>query len=223
MATHRRWFVRPYSGFIGGWLRYGKPLISGISGWLRPKDPVDLNAPLVFSRLRALNPASLGELADWLADHGEWVGDPVGGLLDYFPSAENIEWQLNHGDGVFRDDCDGLAYYTALAVGPFCASPAENYIVTVVYDPSEVPVQGSAHVLHLFRHDGSWRVFSNARLESKGWDTPCEALYDNSYYHGWCRGAELQYVEVRNRALERVAAGLEGCGHLLGCSLEGRG
>jgi len=139
--------------------------------------------------------------------------------LDYFPSAQNIEWQFNHGDGVFRDDCDGLAYASALAVGWFCTPAQDNYLVTVVYDPTEVPIEGSAHVLNLFRHDGEWRLFSNCNLEPAGWPTPCAALYDNSYYKSWCKGAELRYVEVRTPALRLIAAGLDQSEHLFGCSL----
>jgi hypothetical protein len=200
-------------------LRYGKPVVSGISGWFGAKDPLPLNAPFVFSKIQQLNPATLDALADWLADHAEWVGDPVGGLLDYFPSPENIEWQFNHRDGILRDDCDGLAYASALAVRPLCAPATEDYLVTVVFDPTEVPVQGSAHVLNLFRHAGQWRLFSNCELESPAWATPCAALYENSYYRSWCRGAELQQIEVRTPTLQLVAAGLAQAERLFGCSL----
>lgn len=215
----RRWFVRPYSGLLGAWLRYGKPVVSGISGWLGAKDPVDVSVPFVFSKIRQLNPATLDDLASWLADHAEWSSDPVGGLLDYFPTAGNIEWQFNHRDGIFRDDCDGLAYASALAVQPFCAPAQADYLVTVVYDPTQVPVQGSAHVLNLFRHAEQWRLFSNCELEPTEWATPGAALYENSYYQGWCRNTELQYIEVRTVGLEVVAAGLAQAESLFGCSL----
>jgi len=67
-----RWFMRPYGGFLGAWLRLGKPVVSGISGWFAHKEPVDVNAPFVFSKLRQLNPPTLEALDDWLADHTEW-------------------------------------------------------------------------------------------------------------------------------------------------------
>ncbi|NLG50786.1 MAG: hypothetical protein GX552_11805 [Chloroflexi bacterium] len=215
----QRWFVRPYGGFIGAWLHYGKPILSALWGLTKRSDPVDLGAPFVFTKIRQLNPQTLRELADWLAEHTEWVSDPLWGLWDAFPTAGHIEWQLNHGDGVFRDDCDGLAYLSALAVRPFCDSVPDNYIVTVVYDPTEVPVQGSAHVLNVFRHQGEWRVFSNATLDMRAWDTPCAALYDNSYYHAWCEGARLLQVEVRNAELELLATGLWPSSRLFNCDL----
>lgn len=215
----QRWFVRPYGGLLGAWLRFGKPVVSGISGWLGARDPLDPSAAFVFSKIQQLNPASLDGLADWLADHTEWTSDPIGGLLDYFPSAQNIEWQFNHRDGIFRDDCDGLAYASALAVQPFCTPISENYLVTVVYDPTEVPVQGSAHVLNLFRQAGQWRLFSNCELEPRGWATPRAALYENSYYRGWCGNAELRYIEVRTPALRVLAAGLQQAERLFGCAL----
>ena len=215
----RQWFLRPYIQFIATWLRYGKPALSKVAALIRAEDPVDLSAPFVFSQIRELSPSSLEALARWLAEHTEWVSDPLWGLLDFFPSAGNIAWQLNHGDGIFRDDCDGLAYLTALAVRPFCDEAKQNYIVTVIYDPTEVPIKGSAHVLNLFRYQGRWRIISNAALESKAWETPCAALYDNSYYHQWCRGAELQYIEVRSAELKLLAAGLKDCSALFGCDL----
>ena len=204
---------------MGAWLHYGKPVVSALWGLTRPKEPVDLGAPFVITKLRELNPKTLGELAGWLAAHTKWVSDPVWGLWDAFPQAENIEWQLNHGDGILRDDCDGLAYFSALAVRPFCDNVPDNYIVTVIYDPTEVPIQGSAHVLNLFRYQGEWRMFSNAELDTKAWETPCAALYDNSYYHSWCEGAVLQQVEVRNSDLELLATGLADCACLFGCDL----
>jgi hypothetical protein len=215
----RRWFIRPYRGALGAWLRYGKPVLSDISGWLGPKDALVPGAPFVFGRIQERNPATLDELADWLADHSEWTSDPVGGLVDYFPTAENIEWQFNHRDGIFRDDCDGLAYASALAVRPFCTRPEDDYLATVIYDPTEVPVQGSAHVLNLFHHASGWRVFSNCELDSPVWATPRAALYENSYYRGWCRGAELQYIEVRSPELRLLAAGLQQARRLWDCAL----
>lgn len=216
----RRWFLWLYIRFIATWLRYGKPALSRVAALVRAKDPVDLAALFVFSKIRECNPSSLEELAQWLAEHTEWISDPLWGLVDFFPSMGNMEWQLNHGDGVFRNDCDGLAYLTALAVRPFCDSAKENFLVTVIYDPTEVPVRGSAHVLNLFRYQGLWRIASNAALDPKAWETPCVALYDNSYYHQWCRGARLQYIEVRSAELKLLAAGLKGCSALFGCNLE---
>ncbi len=215
----RRWFLRPYISFLDTWLRYGKPVLSEVSALIRARDPVDLAAPFVFSRLRELNPSSLEKLAQWLTAHTEWVSDPLRGLLDFFPTAENIEWQLNHGDGLFRDDCDGLAYLTALSVRPFCDDATQDYLATVVYDPTVVPIEGSAHVLNLFKHQGRWRLFSNAALDPKAWDTPCTALYDNSYYRGWCQGARLKHIEVRSAELKLLAAGLQSCSTLFACDL----
>lgn len=215
----RRWFLGPYVRFIAAWLRYGKPVLSKVIALIKAREPVDLKAPFAFSKICERNPSDLEGLAQWLVEHTEWISDPLWGLLDFFPSAEHIEWQLDHGDGIFRDDCDGLAYLTALAVRPFCDDATENFLVTVIYDPLEVPVRGSAHVLNLFKHRGQWRIASNALLDSKAWETPCSALYDNGYYHQWCRGAELQYIEVRDAQLRLLASGLKEGSALFGCDL----
>ena len=213
------WFLRAFVGFLAGWLRYGKPRFSRLANLFRPKDAVDFEAPFLFSALQEQSPSTLEELADWLGEHTEWVGDPLRGLVDSFPTVKNIEWQLNHGDGVFRNDCDGLALVTALAVRLFCQDPRRNWLVTVVYDPRRVALEASAHVVNLFWHDGKWRIFSNAFLDEEAWDTPCAALYGNSHHRSCCNGVELQYLEVRGPTLEFVAGGLEGSSTLFGCDL----
>jgi hypothetical protein len=216
------WFLRGYAAFLRGWFRYGKPLASALVNLWRPREPVNLALPFVFSKIRVLQPQTLAELADWLAQHTGWTSDPLGGALDIWPKAGNIEWQLNH-KGRFEDDCDGLAYLTAWAVRPLCDDPNQDYIVTVMYDPRQVALDHWGHVLNLFRHQGEWRLFSNAELDPRAWPTPCAALYDNSYYHSYWDGQaqppRYVYVEVRSPELTLLAAGLEACSALWGCNL----
>jgi len=140
--------------------------------------------------------ASLDAYGEWLPTAVRWKLEPLGGLFDTFPSLGHIEWQLQTR-GRFEDDCDGLAYFSANCVLPFCDDPADCYVVTVVIDPFEVGLLYAAHVLCIFRSGGFWRVISNDELYPQRWDSFEEALQQN----GYCQGHRLLLVEIRDRHL----------------------
>jgi hypothetical protein len=127
--------------------------------------------------------ASLDEYAEWLKDHVEWVADPLGGVIDSFPSLGNAAFQLL-SSGKFRDDCDGLAYFSAANVEPFCDRPEDRYLVTVLLNPFDIGWADAAHVMLFFKRAGKWRVISNQYLYAPAWDTFLDALQHNAYIAG---------------------------------------
>jgi hypothetical protein len=127
--------------------------------------------------------ASLDEYAEWLKDHVEWVADPLGGVVDSFPSLGNAAFQLL-STGKFRDDCDGLAYFSAANVEPFCDRPEDRYLVTVLLNPFDIGWADAAHVMLFFKREGKWRVISNQVLYAPAWDTFLDALQHNDYVAG---------------------------------------
>lgn len=139
--------------------------------------------------------ASLEEYADWLRDHAEWVSDPLGGVFDFFPSLGHAAFQLL-STGKFRDDCDGLACFSAANVEPFCDDPEDRYLVTVLINPFEVGWVNAAHVMLFFKHGGKWRVISNHELYRGAWDTFLDALQQNDYVAG--RPVYLAVVQDHN-------------------------
>lgn len=124
--------------------------------------------------------ASLEEYAGWLREHAEWVADPLGGVIDSFPSLGNAAFQLL-STGKFTDDCDGLAYFSAANIEPFCDRPEDRYLVTVLLNPFDIGWADSAHVMLFFKRDGKWRIISNQYLYEPTWDTFLDALQDNPY------------------------------------------
>lgn len=126
---------------------------------------------------------SLDEYAVWLRDHVEWVADPLGGVVDSFPSLGNAAYQLL-AKGKFEDDCDGLACFSAANVEPFCDRPEDRYLVTVLINPFDVGWANAAHVMLFFKQGGKWRVISNKDLYAPVWDTFLDALQHNAYVAG---------------------------------------
>lgn len=124
--------------------------------------------------------ASLEEYAGWLREHAEWVADPLGGVIDSFPSLGNAAFQLL-STGKFTDDCDGLAYFSAANIEPFCDRPEDRYLVTVLLNPFDIGWADSAHVMLFFKREGKWRIISNQYLYEPTWDTFLDALQDNPY------------------------------------------
>lgn len=181
----RRCLVALYVFGLKVWFRCGKLLLSQLVNVFRPRLPWQ---PRAF--------ASLEAYAEWLPTAVRWKQEPWGGALDTFPTLEHIEWQLQTR-GRFEDDCDGLAYFSAHNVLPFCDDHADCYVVTVVINPFEVGLLYAAHVLCFFRSDGSWRVISNDELYPQRWSSFEEALRQNSY----CRGHQLLHVEIRDKDL----------------------
>lgn len=154
------------------WMVWLKRPFSRLANLTKPKVPWQ---PLAFS--------SLDEYASWLADHVEWVSDPLGGVVDSFPSLGNAAYQLLTR-GKFRDDCDGLACFSAAHIEPFCDRPQDRYLVTVLIDPFDVGWANAAHVMLFFKQAGKWRVISNQLLYATRWDTFLDALQHNDYVGG---------------------------------------
>jgi hypothetical protein len=127
--------------------------------------------------------ASLEEYAEWAREHVEWVADPLGGVVDSFPSLGNAAYQLL-SKGKFQDDCDGLAYFSAANIEPFCDRPQDRYLVTVLLNPFDIGWANAAHVMLFFKQGGKWRVISNQYLYAPAWDTFWDALQHNDYVAG---------------------------------------
>ena len=105
------------------WMVWLKRPFSRIANRTRPSLPWQ---PLNFD--------SLEDYAQWLPDHVEWISDPLGGVVDFFPSLGNAAWQLAT-KGRFSDDCDGLACFSAANISPFCDRPEDRYLVTMLINP----------------------------------------------------------------------------------------
>lgn len=181
----QQWLTALYVFGLKVWLRWGKMALSSLADRFRPHLP-----------WQGHTFASLEEYGRWLPGAVRWKQEPLGGIFDTFPSLEHIEWQLQTR-GRFEDDCDGLAYFSAQNVLPFCDNPADCHVVTVIINPFEVGVMYAAHVLCIFRSGGFWRVISNDELYPQRWDSFEQALQEN----GYCRGHALLHVEIRDAHL----------------------
>lgn len=154
------------------WMVWLKRPFSKVANLTKPKVPWQ---PLQF--------ASLDEYAAWLREHAEWVADPLGGVIDSFPSLGNAAYQLLT-KGKFADDCDGLACFSAANIEPFCDRPEDRYLVTVLINPFDVGWADAAHVMLFFKQNHKWRVISNQYLYAPAWDTFLDALQLNDYVGG---------------------------------------
>lgn len=134
-----------------------------------------------------------------MADHLHWRLDRFSGLLDVFPSLEHAGWQLQH-KGVIEDDCDGLAYVAAQGALQLADSPNDVYIVTLVLDPTRLPVAKAAHVICIFKAGNRWYVISNGKIDPRRYPSFWAATTQNSYSHG----KEIKFIEVRDAQLERA-------------------
>jgi hypothetical protein len=116
--------------------------------------------------------------------------------VDFFPSLEHAAWQLAT-KGIFEDDCDGLAYFSAANVEKFCDRPEDRYLVTLLINPFDVGLANAAHVVLFFRHQGYWRIISNQHLYPQRWDSFFEALKTNPYVGGrpvlWAAVQDLRF------------------------------
>jgi len=180
-----RLLVRPYVALVSWYFRRLKLPLSRLADLFRPKE-------------RFLLPsfASLEEFAGWLAAHTRWRPDPLAGAFDIFPSLKHLAWQLAH-HGQAADDCDGLAYLAAQGALQFADTPDLVYVVTVVLDPTRLPLQQAAHVLCIFRHAGRWRVVSNSELYPQSYASFWRALTDNPH----CQGHAILFYELRDAHL----------------------
>jgi hypothetical protein len=181
----RQWLIVLFVFGLLVWLRWGKVVLSRLANAFRPGLP-----------WRSFTFASLAAYGKWLRMKARWKMEPLHGLFDTFPSRENIAWQLKT-HGYFADDCDGLAYFSAQNVLPFCDGPAVCYVVSVILNPFEVGLVYTAHALCILQSGGVWRVISNNRLYPQQWPSFEEALQENDY----CQGHPLLYAEIRDANL----------------------
>lgn len=150
---------------------------------------------------------TLEDYANWLKneDHAAWRSDPLGGLVDFFPSLNTIAAQFRD-KGKFEEDCDGLAVFSAQNVRQFADDPGAVYIVTLILDPfsfAEKALERSAHVICVFRKEGAWRVVSNTDVFAEHFTSFAAAVQKNSY----CAVHPVLWAEVRNTHLRRLASG----------------
>jgi len=181
----RQWLIVLFVFGLLVWLRWGKILLSHLANFFRHRLPWQ---PLTF--------ASLEAYGQWLPTAVCWKMEPLHGFLDTFPSLEHIAWQLKTS-GRFADDCDGLAYFSAHNVLPFCDDPNDCYVASVVLNPFAVGWLYTAHALCIFRSGGHWRVISNDYLYPQRWNSFEEALQENDYCLGW----PMLYAEIRDAKL----------------------
>lgn len=172
MKRRQRAIVWSWRQGLAVWMVWLKRPFSRMVNLTKPAVPWQ---PLQFT--------SLDEYAQWLRERVEWVPDPLGGVVDSFPSLGNATFQLL-STGKFRDDCDGLAYFSAANVEPFCDRPEDRYLVTVLLNPFDIGWADAAHVMLFFKQEGKWRVISNQYLYAPAWDTFLDALQHNEYVAG---------------------------------------
>ncbi|MCB0254119.1 MAG: hypothetical protein KDI55_10335 [Anaerolineae bacterium] len=185
MKRRQRAAVWGWKQGLAIWMTRLKRPFSAVVARLRPSLPWQ---PLEFT--------SLEEYARWLPQHVRWIPDPLGGVVDFFPSLGYAAFQL-FSKGVFEDDCDGLAVFSAANVEPFCDRPEDRYLVTVLINPYDMGLANAAHVMLFFKHEGMWRIISNQLLFEQQWQTFLEALTGNPYVGGrpvlWAAVQDLQY------------------------------
>jgi hypothetical protein len=189
------WLSKCFVFGVKNWLRWGKPLLSKTTNTFKPQ--LSIASTHTFE--------SLEDFAEWLKAHTKWKGEPLRGLFDTYPSLEHLNWQLDT-KGYVEDDCDGLAYFAAVNVIPFCDSPSDSYVVSVIFDPLEVALESFAHAICVFKSGGMWRVISNGELDPGKWQTLDEAVLEN----GACRRDKeaLRCVEKRTSDLRLVASAM---------------
>jgi hypothetical protein len=182
--------IRPYVSVLDAHFRWMKVPLSQLTDRFAPRAPANLPA---FG--------SLDDYVKWMGEKLRWRSDGLGGVWDTYPSLENMAWQLEN-KGYIEDDCDGLAYFSALMVQPFADSERDVYIVSIVLNPRYMPLNQAAHVVCVFRTAGAWRVISNTEIYPRRYPTFAEAVAENPY----TRGQEVKLVEVRDVKLQRVSA-----------------
>lgn len=200
--THRRLARGLYWRGLAFSFRALKVPLSAVANSVAPKAPWTSFAPR-WDTLEAY--------ADWLSppqpqpQHVVWRPDPLGGLLDYFPSLDTIAAQFRD-KGKFEDDCDGLALFSAQNVRQFADDPDAVYIVTLIMDPFSFDgkaLERAAHVICVFRREGVWRVVSNTDVFDERFPSLAAAVQKNSY----CIIHPVLWAEVRNTRLRRLASG----------------
>ncbi len=150
---------------------------------------------------------SLDEYARWLPQHVRWKPDRLSGFIDAFPTKETIAAQFRD-KGIFEEDCDGLAYFSAQNLVSFADDPNRITVVTVVLDPFSFKRQAllyAAHVIVIFPYEGKWRVISNDTLYPDEFEHFAEAIQFNPY----CHDHPVLWTEVRDKDLKLYAAGAD--------------
>lgn len=176
--------------------RFGKVPFSQLLGRLEPRAPWPGHHD---------HWDSLEAYAKWLPGHVRWKPDRLGGVIDAFPTRQTIAAQFKE-KGVFEEDCDGLAYFSAQNLPQFVDDPNKITIVTVILDPYTFDKHAllyAAHVLLVFQYQGKWRAISNDTLYSETFDSFAEAIQFNPY----CKNHPVLWVEVRDKDLHRYASG----------------
>jgi hypothetical protein len=147
---------------------------------------------------------SLEEYAQWLPQHVRWKADSLNGLIDVFPTRATIAAQFKE-KGIFEDDCDGLAYFSAQNLPLFVEDPSKVYIVTLIMDPYSFEKDAllyAAHVITVFLHEGDWRVISNATLYPEHFDSFAQAVQGNAY----TASHPVLWAEARDKDLNLIAS-----------------
>lgn len=196
--AHRRLARGLYRRGLAIVFRAFKVPLSGIANSLAPK------APWTSFTTRW---DTLEDYANWLLDpqHAAWRSDPLGGIVDYFPTLGTIAAQFR-SKGKFEDDCDGLALFSAQNVRQFADDPDAVYIVTLIMDPFSFGSRAldfSAHVICVFRREGAWQVVSNTVVFADRHPSFAAAVQKNPY----CAAHPVLWVEVRDIRLRRLTSG----------------
>lgn len=193
--AHRHAARGVYKRFLSTSFRMGKRPRSSFLNWFRP---------------RAEWPGhdakwdSLEEYAQWLPRNVRWKADSLNGLIDVFPTRDTIAAQFQE-KGIFEDDCDGLAYFSAQNLPLFVEDPGKIFIVTMILDPYSFAKDAllyAAHVITVFQHKGVWRVISNDSLYPDHYDSFAQAVQQNPY----TASHPVLWAEARDKDLHRIAS-----------------
>jgi len=133
-----------------------------------------------------------------------WKADSLNGLIDVFPTRDTIAAQFQE-KGIFEDDCDGLAYFSAQNLPQFVEDPDKIYVVTMILDPYSFDKDAllyAAHVITVFQHEGVWRVISNDTLYPDHYDSFAHAVQQNPY----TASHPVLWAEARDKDLNRIAS-----------------
>ncbi len=193
--AHRRAARDVYRRFLALSFRAGKRPRSSFLNWFRP-----------WAQWPGHDAEwdTLEEYAQWLPRNVRWRADSLNGLIDVFPTRSTIAAQFQE-KGIFEDDCDGLAYFSAQNLPQFVEDPDKIYIVTMIMDPYSFDKDAllyAAHVITVFQHEGVWRVISNDTLYPDHYDSFAQAVQQNPY----AASHPVLWAEARDKDLNRIAS-----------------